>query len=127
MKCYCLAILLLIFTINASIGQVIVQHYSVIHNDKVVGSTSVTKTGSDKNFTTRLQFIATINFVVKTVVLIGQEQALFENGLLTYSSILRKSNEKIKVDKSVRRKDGSSYIAYDGEESRSLPIKEIQA
>lgn len=43
MKCYCLAILLLIFTINASIGQVIVQHYSVIHNDKVVGSTSVLK------------------------------------------------------------------------------------
>lgn len=127
MKYYCFTILSLILAANASIGQVIVQQFSVIHDDRVVGSTSVTRTGGEKNYTIRLQFNATIDFVVKTIILVGQEQALFENGMLKYASILRKSNEKIKVDKSVRRKDSSSYIAYDGEESKSLPITEIRA
>lgn len=125
MKTYGISALVFLMLISGiASGQSTVQYYDVIHNDKVVGSTVVKKTGNDKDFVITLNFSADINFLIKRVVILGKEHARFENGVLKSGSVFRKANDKIKTDKSIKHL-GSSYMVQDGNQSHALPVGEI--
>ncbi|MDQ1095238.1 MULTISPECIES: DUF6134 family protein [Chryseobacterium] len=126
MNNYCIsALAFLMFISTMSYGQNTVQYYDVIHNDKIVGSTIVKKTGSDQNFVITLNFSADITFLIKRVVILGKEHALFENGVLKSGSVFRQANDKIKTDNSIKYL-GNSYTVHDGHQSHALPIGEIR-
>ncbi|MDR6513830.1 DUF6134 family protein [Chryseobacterium camelliae] len=126
MKTYGISALVFLMLISGiASGQSTVQYYDVIHNDKVVGSTVVKKTGNDQNFVITLNFSADINFLIKRVLILGKEHARFENGVLRSGSVFRKANDKIKTDKSIKHL-GSSYIVHDGDQSHALAVGEIR-
>ncbi len=118
-------LIFLILSSGSAFGQSIIQNYDVIHNENIVGNAVVKKVGSDQNFMITLNFSAEINFLFKKVMLTGKEYAHFEKRVLKYGSVLRKVDDKIKTNKSIKL-SGSSYTAHDGTQSRPLLIREIR-
>lgn len=106
-------------------GQVEKQQYDVFHNNKPVGSMLVTKTGNTQSYVIKMSFNAQLRVWLKSIIMEGQEEACFENGVLKYSTVLRKINGKVKTENQTVRND-VSYVGIDQESTRSLPITEIR-
>lgn len=126
MKKFCIPVTILLILISEiAFGQSTVQYYDVVYSDKVVGTTIVKKAGNDQNLVITLSFSADINFLFKSVVILGKEYARFENGNLKSGSIFRKANNKIKTDKLIKHL-GNSYTVKDGNQSHVLPVEAIR-
>jgi len=86
---------------------------------------SVTKTGNDQTFSIKSIFNAKIDALVKTVILQSQEDAFFEKGQLKNSSVFRKVNETIKVNKQTKRTQ-TGYLSFDEDAWHLLKISTIR-
>lgn len=124
-KYYLVTVLLMIKSLVA-IGQLQKHQYEVFYNDKIAGKMMISKTGNEQYYTIKVRLNANLNIVLKNISIESQEEAIFENGILKHSMVLRKANGKIKANKQTKRTD-SSYIIYDGTTIRSVPLFEIRS
>lgn len=109
-----------------AVSQQQTQHYEVFHDEKSVGNMSVVKIGNDQNFTIKVTFNADIETFFKRVIVQGQEDAQFENGRLKSSSVFRKANGKVKVNKKTKRTD-SGYVSFDGIAWHAIKTADIRS
>jgi hypothetical protein len=92
--------------------------YSIKRNDDVVGTIHITQgiTGNrtvltmESEVNTRFIF----NFKAK-----AKEEAIYDNGIMTWSSIYRKLNGNVKVDKKTKA-NGTTYTVYKGSKTETL-------
>ncbi|WP_145860386.1 DUF6134 family protein [Pedobacter suwonensis] len=123
-KCLLMAIMVLI-------GQVVFAQsqshtYNVFYNEKNVGKMLITKTGNDQDCVIRLNFTANFNVVLKSILIEGQEEAMFEKGILKYSTVLRKVNGKVRTNKQTRIANGT-YSGVDEGTVQSVDVPEIRS
>ncbi|MBD3906463.1 hypothetical protein NAL32_17350 [Chryseobacterium sp. Ch-15] len=119
-----LTVFLLLINANLS-GQTVTQYYDVIHNDKIVGSTMINRVGDEKKFIINLKMTADISFFINRVVIVGKENAVFENSVLKSGSVFRKVNDKVKTDNWIKF-DNNRYMLYDGNLLSYLSTGEIR-
>jgi hypothetical protein len=92
--------------------------YSIKRNGDVVGTIHITQgiTGNrtvltmESEVNTRFIF----NFKAK-----AKEEAIYDNGIMTWSSIYRKLNGNVKVDKKTKA-NGTTYTVYKGSKTETL-------
>lgn len=108
-----------------AVCQQVKQVYEILHNDKPVGQMMVIKSGNDQDFTIKQIFNANIDLFIKQVVIQGQEEAHFEKGRLKHSSIFRKVNEKVKVNKQTKETNGK-YFSFDGTTWHPIKASDIR-
>jgi hypothetical protein len=92
--------------------------YSIKRNGDVVGTIHITQgiTGNrtvltmESEVNTRFIF----NFKAK-----AKEEAIYDNGIMTWSSIYRKLNGNVKVDKKTKA-NGTTYTIYKGSKTETL-------
>ena len=92
--------------------------YSVKRNGDVVGSVQFTQNSSGNRTTMKLESEVKTRFIF-TFTARGNEEAVYENGILTYSSIYRKLNGNVKADKKTKV-SGSSYVVHKGTKTETL-------
>jgi hypothetical protein len=126
MKIYCVLGMLVLINSQIAIGQLQKQYYAVYHNDKAAGQMQIAKTGNTQSFTIKLTFSASLRILFKHMDIEGQEETLFENGIMKHSLVLRRVNGKIKSNKRTKQ-TGNAYEGFDGTSTWSIPITEIKA
>ena len=118
MKLRKLSLLVLLGIAISVQGQQIKLEYNIKRNGEVVGTINFMQ-GIEGNRTV-LTMESEVNtrfiFNLKTN---AKEVAIYDNGIMTWSSILRKQNGHIKVDKKTKA-TGNAYTVYKGTKTETL-------
>ncbi|NII83218.1 hypothetical protein H9N25_10655 [Pedobacter riviphilus] len=125
MKKY-LLIAILALTVQFVFAQSQSHTYDVFYNEKNVGKMLITKTGNDMDCVIKLNFTASFNVVLKSILIEGHEEAMFEKGILKYSTVLRKVNGKVRANKQTKIANGV-YSAIDEGTVQSVDVPEIRS
>ena len=105
-----LKILILFFTLSNvqahnKIDEISTLTYNVVRNDNVIGTIKIFKNSKDNATIYLLESNITAKFILKFNIS-GKEKSVFKNGILVYSSVFRKLNNKVKVDHNITYKKG---------------------
>lgn len=118
------AVLTLLFVTISLYAQNLSLEYAIIKQNKKVGTLSFSRISNKDGVTFKVESNVLTNMVVPVKVE-TQEMAHYKNGILQYSSIYRKVNDKQKVNKQLRLKK-NSYILTQGSKETSLDIYPIR-
>ena len=99
--------------------------FDVVHKDKVIGFIQLTRSEVDA------RDIYTISSEINTRLImrfkaIGEEQVVFKNDTLMYSSMFRKTNSRVRVDQKIRF-NGSQYLLQDKKGIKTLRVPAVES
>lgn len=106
-------------------GQEKKKQFEVFHNGEKVGGMIISKTDYGQLSELKMEVAADLKLVLFKIHIDGKEEAIFENGILNYSSVLRKANGKIKTNRQTKR-EGKNYLAYDGLAAKAIGNSDIR-
>ena len=98
--------------------------FNVLKNDKIIGTIEIEKHESENTITYHLNSEIKTNFILKFKI-IGKETYVFKNGILEYSSLFRKVNDKVKVDQSLVYENGDYHLKK-SDKDLALDLEAIQ-
>lgn len=117
-------ILLSIIFSTFAISQEKKLEYQIKRNGGVVGNIRFTQSSSGNRTTLKLESEVKTRLIFLFTAK-AQEEAIFDNGIMTWSSIFRKLNGNVKADRKTKAA-GNSYTIYKGEKTEaqnSYPIR----
>ena len=94
------------------------MEYNIKRNGDVVGNVQFTQNSSGNRTTMKLESEVKTRFIF-TFTAKGNEEAIYDNGIMTSSSIYRKLNGNVKADKKTKA-SGNSYTIYKGNKTETL-------
>lgn len=92
--------------------------YQIKRNGNVVGNVHFTQTSSGNRTTMKMESEVKTRFILLFTAK-AQEEAIYDNGIMTWSSIYRKLNGNVKADKKTKAY-GNSYTIYKGNKTETL-------
>ena len=92
--------------------------YNIKRNGDVVGNILFIQNSNGNRTTLKMESEVRIRFVFLITVK-AQEETIYDNGIMTWSSVFRKTNENVKADKKTKAA-GSSYTIYKGSNAETL-------
>lgn len=92
--------------------------YNVLRNGNIVGKIFFTQTVSGNRTVLKLVSEIKTRFLF-TFTARSHDESIYENGVMTWSSIFRKMNGSVKADKKTKT-DGKSYIILKGNKTEKL-------
>jgi len=92
--------------------------YRILRNGEEVGSVHVVQLISGSRTIFKLESEVNTRFIFRFTARI-KEEAIYDNGILTWSSIYRQMNGKVKADKKTKV-NGTAYTVYKGEKSETI-------
>jgi len=98
--------------------------FQIVKNHKVIGTIRMVRKVSGDS----IIYDSESKIIVKLLLrfkIIGKEKSIFNNGVLVYSSVYRKINNKVKADLSIAR-HGSNYSLKDNNKTEFLDMKKIE-
>lgn len=113
-----LTTLIFILIISPAFSQEKKLEYHIKRNGDVVGNIRFTQNISGSRTTLRLESEVKTRFIF-TFTARAQEETIYDNGIMTWSSIYRKLNGNIKADKKTKA-NGNSYTVYKGSKTETL-------
>lgn len=124
-KAYCFAFLFTCFILNCLpiFSQDIKMNYSVKKGNKVIGSFTVEETTVDGSKTIKLESHIKTSFVV-SITVDAKEESIFQNGILSQSTVFRKVNGDEKVNKK-HRLYNNGYVIETGRKRDTLCCTQI--
>ncbi len=120
-------VLLLVLTTTQALNNPVNETpkvFQIIKNDKVIGTIDMNMKISGDS----IIYISKSNINAKMILtfeIIGKEKAIFKNGVLIFSSVYRKLNNKVKADHSIARQ-GNYYSLNHNNKTELLDIKSIE-
>jgi hypothetical protein len=92
--------------------------YNIKRNGDIVGSIQFVQNISGNRTTLKLESEVKTRFIF-TFTAKAQEEAIYDNGIMTWSSIYRKMNGNVKADKKTKA-NGNSYTVYKGTNTETM-------
>ena len=92
--------------------------YQIIRKGDVVGTINFSQSVSGNRTTLKMESEVNTRFIF-TFTAKAKEEAIYDSGIMTWSSIYRKLNGNVKADKKTRA-EGSGYKIISGNKSESL-------
>jgi hypothetical protein len=92
--------------------------YNIKRNGDVVGAIQVAQVVSGNRTTLKLESEVKTKFIF-TFTARANEETIYDNGVMTWSSIYRKMNGNVKADKKTKA-NGNSYVVYKGSKTETL-------
>ena len=99
-------------------SQNIKMSYDVKKGDKIIGIFTVVETNEPDSKTIRLESHIKTSFII-SIVVDAKEESIFQNGVLSQSTVFRKVNGDEKVNKK-HRFYGSGYVIETGKKKDTL-------
>ena len=109
------------FSVNA---QQVKLLYNVKKGDNVIGSFIVTENTNGSNKTLALESHIKTSFIV-TIEVDAKEESMFQNGVVYTSSVYRKVNGSVKVDKKMRAFN-NGYVIESGKKRDTVCCTKIE-
>ncbi|RED50157.1 DUF6134 family protein [Seonamhaeicola aphaedonensis] len=91
--------ILLVTKVQANTGGQSLR-YSVVKNNKVIGSIAINKSEGNNTITYTLKSEINAKYIIRFNIE-GSERSVYKNGKLIFSSVLRKVNNKVKSNHSI--------------------------
>lgn len=114
-----MALIILSITISVfATSQEKKLEYQIKRNGNVVGDIRFTQISSGSRTTMKMESEVKTRFIFLFTAK-AQEEAIYENGIMTWSSIYRKLNGNVKADKKTKAA-GNSYTIYKGKKTETL-------
>ena len=115
--------LILLFTLsmiiaNTASSQEKKLEYQIKRNGAIVGNVSFTQSLVGNRVTLKMESEVKTRFIF-TFTAKAQEESIYDNGILTWSSIYRKMNGTVKADKKMKAV-GNSYTIYKDNKSETV-------
>jgi len=98
--------------------------FQIVKNQKVIGTINIVKKIHGDSVIYDSESQIKVQLLLKFEI-VGKEKSVFENGVLVYSSVYRKLNNKIKVNHVIAR-EGGSYNLNDNNKTEVLDISSIE-
>jgi hypothetical protein len=98
--------------------------YKVVRNDEVIGTIQITCNTQNDSKTYSLESKITAKYIFKFNIT-GKETSIYKNGVLVYSSVFRKLNNKIKANHTIVY-DKEQYHLKLADELERLDFNKIQ-
>jgi hypothetical protein len=92
--------------------------YNIKRNGDVVGAIQVAQIVSGSRTTLKLESEVKTKFIF-TFTARAKEETIYDNGVMTWSSIYRKMNGNVKADKKTKA-NGNSYVVYKGSKTETM-------
>lgn len=92
--------------------------YNIKRNGDVVGNIQFTQNIAGSRTTLKLESEVRTRFIF-TFTAKAQEEAIYDNGIMTWSSIFRKMNGSVKADKKTKA-NGNAYTVYKGATTETI-------
>ena len=123
-----LKVLLMLFTVSLTYGfntgPINYMTYNVVRNNVVIGTIKINSTTNNGSVTYSLNSNIVAKYLLKFNIS-GKETSIFENGVLVYSSVYRKLNNKVKTNHTITYKEGR-YQLDNSPEGKHLNFAKIQ-
>lgn len=98
--------------------------YNVVRNNVTIGTIKVSCNTKSDSTIYALESSIDVRYVLKFSIR-GKETAIYKNGVLVYSSVYRKVNNKVKANHNVTYKNDNYHLEVDGTK-KELDFKDIQ-
>ncbi|GAA4812859.1 DUF6134 family protein [Litoribaculum gwangyangense] len=98
--------------------------YNVVRNNEIIGTIKVSCNTKSDSTIYALESSIDVKYILKFSIR-GKETAIYKNGILIYSSVYRKVNNKIKANHSVTYKNDSYHLEI-GDTEKQLGFEDIQ-
>ncbi|KJD32785.1 hypothetical protein PW52_15000 [Tamlana sedimentorum] len=98
--------------------------YNIVRNQTVIGTISISSIIKNDSEIYSLESHINIKYILKFCIK-GEETSIYKNGILVYSSVFRKVNNKIKADHDVVYRN-KNYHEINSGHSKKLSLKIIQ-
>ena len=98
--------------------------FRIVKNDKVIGTINMVMKVNGDSITYDSESQINVKLLLKFEIT-GKEKSVFENGVLVYSSIYRKLNNKVKSNHIIERR-GDYYNLNDNNKTKVLEINGIE-
>ena len=118
MKQVTLTLAILLSIIVSTNSQQKTIEYSIKRNGDEVGNIHFTQGISGNRTVLTLESEVNTRFIFNFKAN-AREEAIYDNGIMTWSSLFRKMNGKVKVDKKTKA-NGTSYTVYKGTKTETL-------
>lgn len=98
--------------------------FQIVKNDKIIGTINMVMKISGDSIIYNSESQINVNLLLKFEIT-GKEKSVFENGVLVYSSVYRKLNNKVKANHVIARQ-GSHYRLNHDNKTEVLDINSIE-
>jgi len=98
--------------------------FEIVKNNKVIGTINMVMKVNGDSIIFDSESQINVKFLLKFEIT-GKEKSVFENGVLVYSSVYRKLNNKVKANHVIERR-GSFYSLNDNNKSEVLNLDDIE-
>lgn len=111
-------VILCMFISMFSTSQEKKSAYTIYRNGSAIGSINFSQSTSSNRTTLKLESEMKTRFIF-IITSSSVEETIYDNGIMTWSSIYRKANGNEKTNKKIKTA-GNNYIVYSGSKSETL-------